>query len=128
MRLPLVSRRREAQPICTALQQHGFPAADLTQVGPGASDPLATFSRRWAIVSTPLPVWSRKASELFYRSSEGMMLASVGGDGRAQRVVVRTNEVEHVVERDRLIRPAPVFREGDDRQIVRRIQMLEVLS
>jgi hypothetical protein len=28
--------------MCTALQQHGFPAADLTQVGPGASDPLGS--------------------------------------------------------------------------------------
>lgn len=28
--------------MCTALQQHGFPAANLTPVGPGASDPLGS--------------------------------------------------------------------------------------
>ena len=28
--------------MCKALQQHGFPAADLTPVGPGASDPLGS--------------------------------------------------------------------------------------
>jgi len=28
--------------MCTALQQHGFPAADLTSVGPGTGDPLGT--------------------------------------------------------------------------------------
>lgn len=28
--------------MCTALQQHGFPAADLTPVGPGSGDPLGS--------------------------------------------------------------------------------------